>query len=55
MEGNIENLPSFLTGGRTIDSEDVAEIWRIRITVVDDNNPLEYNIPSVGLHVYDAT
>ena len=29
LEGNIENLPSVLTGGHTIDSEDVVEIHRI--------------------------
>ena len=26
LEGNIKNLPSFLTGGCTINSEDVVEI-----------------------------
>ena len=51
LEGNIEKLPSILTGGRTIDSEDVAELLRIGITVVENNNPLEENIPSVGAPV----
>ena len=48
MEENIEILPLVLTGGRTINSEDVVELWRIGITVVDDNDPLEENMPSVG-------
>ena len=48
MEGNIENIPSVLTGGRTIDSGDVADIRRIGITAVDHNKPLNINIPSVG-------
>ena len=51
MEGNIENLPSVLTGGCTIDSEDVAELWHIGITAVDDNDPMEDNIPSFGAPV----
>ena len=48
MEGNIENLPSFLTGGHTINSEDVAELQLIVIIMVDNNDLLEENIPSVG-------
>ena len=35
-----------LTGGRTIDSEGVAEHWRIGIIVVYDSNPIGGNIPS---------
>ena len=48
LEGNIKNLPLVLTGGRIIDSEYVADLWRIGIIVVDNNNPLEENIPYVG-------
>ena len=51
LEGNIKNLPLVLTGGRTIDSEDVVDLWRIGITVVENNDPLEKNIPSVGAPV----
>ena len=40
LEGNIENLPSVLTGGHTIDSEDVVELHHIGITVVGNNEPL---------------
>ena len=52
MEGNIKNLPLVLTGSRTIDSYDVAELRSISITLVDYNNPLEENVPSV---VYPVT
>ena len=41
-------MPLVLTGGCTIDSEDVAEIQRIVIIVVDDDDPPEDNIPSIG-------
>ena len=51
MEGNIKNLPLVLTGGRTLNSEDVVELWRIGITVVDVNDPLEESIPYVGAPV----
>ena len=44
MEGNIKNLPLVLTGGHKINSEDV----------VDDNEPLEENIPSVGAPVTEG-
>ena len=54
MEWNIKNLPSVLTGGRTINSEDVVELWRIGITVVDDNETLEENIPYVGAPVTEG-
>ena len=54
LEGNIEKLPSFITGGRRIDSEDVMEIWSIGINVVDDNDPLEENISSVGYPVNEG-
>ena len=54
LEGNIENLPPVLTGGRTIDSEDVVELRRIGITMVDDNEPLEDNIPYVGAPVTEG-
>ena len=54
MEGNIKNLSSVLTGGRTINSEDVVEIWCIGITVVDNNEPLEENIPYVGAPVTEG-
>ena len=40
LEGNIEKLPSVLTGGRTIDSEYVVELRCIGITVVENNNPM---------------
>ena len=40
LEGNIENLPLVLTGGHTIDSEDVVELHRIGITGVGNNDPL---------------
>ena len=53
MVGNIENLPSVLTGGCTIDSEDVVELWRIGISVVEDNKPMEENTPYVGAPVTD--
>ena len=42
-----------ISGGRTIDSEDFAELWHIRITVVDHNDPPEENIPSIGNPVTD--
>ena len=42
-----------ISGGRTIDSEDFAELWHIRITVVDHNDPQEENIPSIGNPVTD--
>ena len=51
FEGNIKNLPSDITCGRTIDSEGDVELWRIGIKVVDDNDPLEEKIPSVGAPV----
>ena len=54
MEGNIENLPSVLTGGRTINSEDILELQSIGITVVGYNEPLEENIPSVGAPVTEG-
>ena len=34
LEGKFENLPFVLTGGRTIDLEDVVELWRIGTTTV---------------------
>ena len=51
MEWNIKNLPSVLTFGRTINSEDVVELRSIGETVEDENEPLEENIPSVGVPV----
>ena len=48
---NIENFPSVIIGARTIDSEDVAELWCIRITAVDHNKTLDKSIPSVGASV----
>ena len=51
MKGNIKNLPLVLTGGHTIDSEDVLELRCIGITVVDDSDPLEEDIPSIGAPV----
>ena len=54
MEGDIKKLPSVLTGGCTIDSEDVAELQRIGITVVDHNKPLKENIHSVGAPVTEG-
>ena len=53
-EGNTENLPSVLTDGRTIDSEEVVEIRSIGIMVVDNNDPLGENIPSVGAPVTEG-
>ena len=54
LEWNIENLPLVLTGVCTIDSEDVVELRRISIMVVDDNEYLEDNIPSVGVPVTEG-
>ena len=48
LEGNIKNLPSVLTGDRTINSEDVVKLRSIGIVVVDNNDPLEENITYVG-------
>ena len=54
LEGGIEKLPLVLTGGCTIDSEDIPELRSIRVTVVDDNDPLEDNIPYVGSPVTEG-
>ena len=54
LECNIENLPSVLTGGRTINSEDVLEFWNIVIVMVENNDPLEENIHSVGAPVNEG-
>ena len=54
MEGNIEKLSSVITCGRTINSEDVTELQRIGITVVDNNYPLEENITYVGAPVNEG-
>ena len=43
-----------LTGGRTIDSEDVVELWRIGIPVVENNDSLEESIPSVSAPVTEG-
>ena len=51
LEGKIENLPLVLTVGRKMGSEDVVELWHIGIMVVDNNEPLEEKIPSVGAPV----
>ena len=51
LEGNIKNSPSVITGGWSINSEGVAEIQHIGITMVDHNDPLEDNIPYVGAPV----
>ena len=48
LEGNFENLRLVLRCGCTINSEDVVDIWHIGITVVDDSQTLQYNIPYVG-------
>ena len=40
--------------GITIYSEDVKKLWLIRITVVDNNDILEENIPSVGAPVTEG-
>ena len=47
LEGTIKDLPSVLAGSCTIDSDDVMEIQVISIMVVEDNETLEENIPSV--------
>ena len=54
LEGNIKNLPLVNTGGCTINSEDVVELWRDSITVVDNNKPLEDNTPFVGSPVTEG-
>ena len=53
LEGDIRNLPLVITGGCTINPEDVVELWHIGILVVDNNYHLEENIPSVGAPVTD--
>ena len=54
MEGNIKNSPLVITGGRTINSEDVVKLRNIGIMVVDNNDPLEENIPYVGAPVTEG-
>ena len=54
LAGNIKNSPLVLTGGRTINSEDVVKLRNIVIMVVDNNDPLEENIPSVGAPVTEG-
>ena len=51
LEGNIKTLPSVLTVGRTIYLEDIVELWRIDIAVVDNNETLEEKIRSIGAPV----
>ena len=43
-----------LIGGCTIDSEDVVELRRIGITMVEDNYTLEENKPYVGAIVNEG-
>ena len=54
LEGNTRNLTLILIGGCTIYSEDVVELRSISIAVVEYNDPLEENIPSVGAPVNEG-
>ena len=51
LEGNIKNLPLVLTGGRTINSEDVVELWCIGMTVVEDKIPWSRTYPMLALQL----